>query len=404
MISLDNARTWLAEHDSELVSWRHRLHANPELAFGEHLTGDFIAQELLACGLDVSRGIGRTGLVATLQGRASGPGKAGPAIGLRADMDALPMEEANRFDHRSTTSGRMHACGHDGHVVMLMAAARFLADQKSRGHLLPGTVRFIFQPAEENAGGAQVMIEDGLFERFPVDYIYGLHNFPGVPVGNFLIRSGPVTAGFDTFDITVNASGGHAAFAAAGGDAVGAAAALVGQLQTIVSRHVAAMENAVLAVTQINGGTAYNVLPDKVTISGSVRWFRPEVRDEIRQRIQLHTQGIAQPYAVSTSLDYHARYPSAINHPEAANIASQAACDAVGSERLIGHFPPSMGSDDFAFMLEKRPGAYLAMGNGVGMDYSALHSPRYDFNDRAITPGALGWIALCLRFFRVRLA
>lgn len=386
------ARAWFERRRAELVSWRRDLHAHPEIAFEEKRTSAFVAEKLAACGLDVHTGIARTGVVATLAGGD------GPAIGLRADMDALPLEEANDFAHRSRHAGQMHACGHDGHVVMLLAAARFLAEHRG----LPGAVRFIFQPAEENEGGGRAMVEDGLFVRFPVHSVYGMHNLPGLPVGCFMVRAGPVSAGFDTFDFALRARGGHGAFAATGGDAVVAAASLSLQLQTIISRQVAATESAVLAVTQIHGGCAYNVLPDHVRVSGSVRWLRPEVRDEIRRCMTLHGQGVAESYGVHVSLEYEARYPPVINAVRPAALAARAARDVVGADAVVTRFPPLMGAEDFAFMLEKCPGAYLTVGNGPAQEGCQLHSPRYDFNDDALVPGGMFWVALCRRFFAAR--
>jgi amidohydrolase len=388
-----DARAWLEHHRAQLVGWRRQLHANPEIAFQEERTSAFVADKLQAWGLEVHRGLARTGVVATLTGGE------GPAIGLRADMDALPMQEANTFAHRSVHAGQMHACGHDGHTVMLLAAAGFLAEHSTAKHALRGTVHFIFQPAEENEGGARVMVEDGLFERFPVHSVYGMHNRPGLDVGRFMVRSGPVSAGFDTFDFTIGAGGGHGAFPASGGDAVAAAAALIMQLQTIVSRQIAATESATLAVTQVHGGSAYNVLPNEIRVSGSVRWFKPEVQAEIRRRMSQQGQGVAASYGVSVVLDYQARYPSVINLDGPATLATRAARDVAGHSAVITEFAPLMGSEDFAFLLEKLPGAYLLTGNGPGEGGCQLHNPHYDFNDDAISHGAMFWIALCRRFF-----
>lgn len=390
---LSDARAWFERHRAEIVSWRHELHAYPETAFQEKRTSDFVAAKLESWGLEVCRGLARTGVVATLRGDD------GPAIGLRADMDALPLEEANTFAHRSRHAGRMHACGHDGHTAMLLTAARFLAEHHGARRPLPGIVHFIFQPAEENEGGGRLMVENGLFERFPVRSVFGVHNMPGLAVGKFMVRGGPVSAGFDTFEFTIRAAGGHGAFAATGGDAVIAAACLAMQLQTIVSRQVPATESAVLAVTQIHGGSAPNVLPEEVRLGGSVRWFNPDVQAEIRRRMTMHAQGIAQSYGVSIGFDYSARYPAVINTAEPAALAVRAARDVAGADAVITDFPPFMGSEDFSFMLQSTPGAYLAIGNGPANDSGQLHGPRYDFNDDAIVHGATFWVALCRRFF-----
>ncbi|WP_374570638.1 M20 aminoacylase family protein [Phenylobacterium sp.] len=390
---MDDFRRWYEERRDEIVAWRRDLHAHPELAFEETRTAAFVAERLNAWGLEVHTGVARTGVVAVL------PGGQAPAIGLRADMDALPIEEANSFAHVSRHPGRMHACGHDGHTTMLLAAARYLAEHHARVGPPPGPIRFVFQPAEENEGGGRRMVEEGLFERFPMQSVFAMHNMPGLEVGRFMVRGGPVAAGFDTFDIVIGAPGGHAAMPAEGGDAVTAAAALALNLQTIVPRHVDANEAAILAVTRIHGGSAYNVLPDEMRLAGSVRWFNPKVRDEIRRRIEMQCAGLAQAYGVAASLTYQLRYPSVINAEAPAALAARAAVDVVGPERVATEFPPLMGSEDFAFLLERNPGAYLLLGNGSGEGGCLLHNPHFDFNDEAIGHGAALWVALCRRFF-----
>ncbi|MDR3508266.1 MAG: amidohydrolase [Caulobacteraceae bacterium] len=381
---------WFAAHRDEFIALRRDLHAHPELAFAENRTAAIVADRLEAWGLKVTRGVARTGVVATLHG---GPAA---AIGLRADMDALPMQEANGFAHRSTIPGVMHACGHDGHTVILLAAARYLSETATA---LSGPIHFIFQPAEENEGGGRAMVEDGLFERFPVAAVFGLHNAPGIEVGHIHVRGGPITAGFDVFDFVVRAQGGHGAWPARGGDAITAAAALATQLPGIVSRHIDAADSVVLAVTRIEGGTAYNILPTEVRVSGSVRWFSHAAQGEIRRRLEMHRQGLTLSYGVEVELDYQCRYPPVINDNDAAQVAIGAARAWAGEDQVITEFAPVMGSEDFAFMLEARPGAYLLLGNGAGEGGCHVHSPRYDFNDEAIVHGAGLWVTLCQRFF-----
>jgi amidohydrolase len=384
---------WWRSHRDEIVAWRRDLHAHPELAFEEERTAAFVAGRLAEWGLEVHARFARTGVIGVLKGRD------GPAIGLRADMDALPIEEANGFAHRSRHAGRMHACGHDGHTVMLLAAAGCLADHHRRHGPPPGDIRFIFQPAEENEGGGRLMVEEGLFERFPVQAVFAMHNAPGLEVGRFMVRGGPVAAGFDTFDIRIAASGGHAALPAQDGDAVVAACVLGASLQNIVPRHIDANDAAILALTRVHGGSAYNILPGEVLLGGSVRWFRREVRDEIRRRLEMQCRGIAGAHGVTAELTYEPRYPSVVNAEEPAALAARAAVDAAGAERVITEFAPLMGSEDFAFLLERSPGAYLLLGNGPGDGGCMLHNARYDFNDEAIAHGLAFWVALCRRFF-----
>lgn len=384
---------WFAAHRDEIVAWRHDLHAHPELGFEETRTAGFVAETLRRAGLEVHEGIGRTGLVATL-----GDGSGSMAtLGLRADMDALPIAEKAERPHGSRHAGAMHACGHDGHTTALLAAACCLAEQ-ARANRLAGTVRFIFQPAEENLGGGQAMVDDGLFERFPVDRIFAMHNFPGVEIGSFMTRPGPMMAGFDTFDITVNAVGGHAAGPAQGGDAVVAAAALALQLQTIVSRQVSATDSGVLALTRIEGGSAYNVLPSQVRLAGSVRWFEPAVRDRIRHTMEQMCQGIGTAYGTGIELAYRGVYPALHNTPQEAAFAAQVARE-MGTGAVITEFPAVTGSEDFAFMLNAVPGAYIAFGNGPAERDGMLHGDCYDFNDAALESAAGFWVSLTHRFF-----
>ncbi len=382
---------WFSRRRDAFVALRHDLHAHPELAFVETRTAQKASDYLRDCGLEISAPIAKTGFVASIRGEGSAP-----ALGLRADLDALPILEGNDFGHRSRHDGVMHACGHDGHTVMLMAAARYLRE-RSRQTPFPGDIHFIFQPAEENEGGGRAMVEAGLFAQFPVAQVFGMHNMPGIPLGEFWIKSGPMTAGFDTFDIVIGAEGGHAAFPAKEGDAVTAAAALVSQLSTVVSRFIGATDAAVLVVTQIHGGSAYNILPAQMRISGSVRWFDTKIRAKIRERVEMACEGLAISHGVRTSFEYVPRYPPVINGEEGARYVAEAARHLVGGARVKEDFPPFMVSEDFAFLLEANPGAYLMMGNGEGAP--ALHTPHYDFNDEALCHGAALWVQLCDTFF-----
>lgn len=370
---------------AEMVSWRHHLHQHPEIAFEEKQTAAFVADKLKLWGYEVDTGLAGTGVVATRRATT------GPAIGLRADMDALRIDELNNFAHCSRHAGVMHACGHDGHTTMLLGAAHYLAQLDQ----LPGTVRFIFQPAEENEGGAEVMIREGLFQRHPVDAIFGMHNYPGLPVGSFAVRSGPLTAGFDTFEILVTGMGGHSSKPAQHGEAVTAAAALVGLLQNIVAREVDPLASAVLAVTQINGGSEWNVIPDTVTLRGSTRYFLSSVQKQIEDRMSDVCAGVALAYGVKINLDYRHRYPAVTNSKRESQWAFEAARSVVGASQVITEFAQEMGAEDFAFMLRHKPGCYALIGNGDDGARGGLHTPRYDFNDEALVIGAAFWVSLC---------
>lgn len=375
----------LRHMNAEMASWRRHLHQHPEMAFKEKQTAAFVADKLKLWGYEVDTGLAGTGAVATR------PAAAGPAIGLRADMDALPIDEINNFAHCSRHPGVMHACGHDGHTTMLLGAAHFMAKLDQ----LPGTVRFIFQPAEENEGGAEVMIREGLFQRHPVDAIFGMHNYPGLPVGSLAVRPGPLTAGFDTFEILVTGTGGHSSKPAQHGEAITAAAALVGLLQNIVAREVDPLASAVLAVTQINGGSAWNVIPDTVTLRGSTRHFLSSVQKQIEDRMSDVCAGVALAYGVKVNLDYRRRYPALTNSKRESQWALEAARAVVGETQVITEFAQEMGSEDFAFMLRHKPGCYVLIGNGDGDARSGLHTPHYDFNDEALAIGAAFWVSLC---------
>lgn len=360
------------------TDWRRDLHKHPELAYQEHRTSEFVATSLTQMGMTVHRGYGGTGVVGVLQHGD------GPNIGLRADMDALPISEESQLSYRSVHDGVMHACGHDGHTTMLLAAAEYLAQTKR----FSGTVTFIFQPAEECEAGARRMIEDGLFNDHPVDEIYALHNWPGLQPGAFSARPGAQMAGFDTFDIAVTGGGGHAAMPQACNDSIVAAGQLIGALQSIVSRNLDPQSPAVLSVTQINAGDAYNVIPEVVRLAGCTRYFDKAVKQQIQNRMTEICAGVAAQNAVEIKLDYKAVYPPTFNNLVNQQKALAAASAVAGQDAVHGDQNPSMASEDFAFMLEQVPGAYVWLGNGPVSEFGTLHSPRYNFNDAILPIGA----------------
>jgi len=375
----------LHEQQARLVALRRELHAHPELAFEEHRTADVAAQFLTAAGIDVHRGLAGTGVVGSLK-----VGDGTRSIGLRADMDALPLHELNGFPHRSRHDGRMHACGHDGHTAMLLAAAEYLANTRN----FDGTVHFIFQPAEETVGGARVMIEEGLFDLFPMQQVFGMHNWPGLGAGQFAVHSGPVMACADQFDITLRGHGAHAAMPHQGHDPLLAGAALVQALQGIVSRNVDPLDAAVVSVTRFHAGEAYNIIPDQAVIGGTVRAFKPQVQDLIENAMQRQCTGIASGLGLQASLDYRRGYPPTLNTPAEAAIARNVLTRLVGPEQVQVDPPPSMGAEDFAYFLRERPGCYLWIGNGAKEGGCMLHNPHYDFNDDILTLGASYWVRL----------
>jgi amidohydrolase len=367
-----------------MVGWRHDLHAHPELAFNEFRTSDLIAAELAALGLAVHRGLGKTGVVGTL---AKGAGR---AIGLRADMDALPVKEMNVFAHRSQHVGSMHACGHDGHTAMLLGAARHLAAHRN----FRGTVHFIFQPAEENEGGGRAMVEDGLFQKFPCDAVYGMHNWPGLPAGQFAINHGPMMAAYDTFEITVQGQGTHAAMPERGIDPFVSTAQIILALQTIPSRMFSAMESVIVSVTQVHGGDAWNVIPDAVVLRGSVRCFSAAIQDRAEQALRHMCCSIAEAHGATVTVKYERRYPPTINTSVETDVAIAAASAVVGAGNVQVDCQPSMASEDFAFMLQAKPGAYIWIGADGVKAQSPLHSPHSDFNDDTLELGAAYWVSL----------
>jgi len=368
----------------EMADWRHDIHAHPETAFEERRTAALVAKKLESFGLSVHQGLGRTGVVGTL---SAGSGKR--AIGLRADMDALHIHEKNAFGHRSQHEGKMHACGHDGHTTMLLGAAKYLSETRN----FDGTVHFIFQPAEENEGGGREMVEQGLFDKFPCDSVYGMHNWPGMPVGQFGLRPGPMMASFDIFEIELTGRGSHAALPHTGIDPVVAASALVQALQSIASRNVDPIESSVVSVTQIHAGDTWNVIPDAAVLRGTTRAFRPEVQDLIERRVREICGGIAATYGTQVKVRYERRYPPTVNAARETEICASVLERMVGAENVI-RVPPTMGSEDFAFMLQAKAGCYVFVGNGPGAGGCMLHNPNYDFNDEVLPLGASYWANL----------
>ena len=371
----------------ELVALRRDLHAHPELAFEERRTAGIVAIALRLLGLEVHEGLAGTGVVGTLR-----HGRSGRAIGLRADMDALPMAEQSRLGHASRHAGVHHGCGHDGHTAMLLGAARQLA----RTRRFDGTVHFIFQPAEEGRGGARVMVEQGLFERFPCDAVYALHNWPDLPLGHAQTRDGPIMAAADRFDIVLRGRGGHAAQPHRTPDVLLAASQLVVQLNTIVSRRIDPAESAVLSVTRVAGGSSHNVLPAEATLTGTVRSFDAQVQDRIEAALRDAAAGVALAHGVEADVSYHRYYPATVNSPAEAQLALQAA-SAAGLRASIAP-RPAFTSEDFAFLLRERPGAYLWLGQGGAAPGEGgerpLHHPCYDFNDDALPHGVRWFCAV----------
>jgi amidohydrolase len=369
----------------DMKTWRHHLHAHPETAFEETATSAFVAEKLRSFGLEVHTGLAKTGLVGVLRGDGNGD-----AIGLRADLDALHILERSGVAHASRNEGRMHACGHDGHTTMLLGAAAALARKKH----LAGTVYFIFQPAEENEGGGRVMVEEGLFDRFPMRAVYGMHNWPRKPLGTFALRAGPLMGAYDIFEIIVTGKGAHAAMAYTGKDPMLFAAHTINALQTIVARNLHPLDAGVVSVTQVHGGDTWNVIPQEVVLRGTVRTFKREVQDLIEERMKAIVAGVAATFDMTATLRYERRYPATVNAATETQHAIAAAAAVVGAEHVDTDPTPEMGSEDFAFMLQKKPGCYVWLGAGTGPDTPNIHSPQYDFNDDALAIGASYWVTL----------
>ena len=369
----------------EITEWRRDMHENPELLYDVHRTAGMVAEKLKAFGCDeVVPGIGRTGVVGVIRGRKSNSRK---VIGLRADMDALPIEEETGLPYASKVKGKMHACGHDGHTAMLLGAAKYLAETRN----FDGTAIVIFQPAEEGGAGAKAMIEDGLMDRFAIEEVYGMHNHPGMPVGAFALRPGPLMAASDRIFITVEGKGGHAAKPHQCIDTVLVGAHIVTALQSIVSRNVDPLQSAVVSICVFNAGNAGNVIPERVEMVGTARSLVPDVRDILEQRIVEVAEGTARMMGAKAKAIYKRDYPVTANHERQTKFAASIAAEISGADKVNAAMTPVMGGEDFSFMLEKRPGAFIFMGNG---DSAGLHHPRYDFNDAAIPVGVSYWAKL----------
>jgi hippurate hydrolase len=379
----------LRDYLAELTEIRRDIHAHPELGFTEERTGDLVARKLAEYGVEVHRGLAQTGVVGTIR-----CGNSLRAIGLRADMDCLPMQELNDFPHRSQFDGKMHGCGHDGHTTMLLGAARYLAETRN----FEGTVHFIFQPGEEGYGGGRVMVEEGLFEKFPCDAVFAMHNKPGIPIGSMATRTGAMLAASDRFDIRIKAKGGHAAHPHLGSDPFVIGAHTVLALQTIPSRNVDPVDSAVVSIGFMRAGSAYNVIPDELHIGGTVRTFRPEVQDLVERRIGEIARGAAALHGATAELSYRRGYPPTINHADEAAFAADVAAEICGEAQVERNIAPSLGGEDFSYMLQAVPGAMVWLGNGPGEGGCLLHNARYDFNDSAIPYGVSFFVRLTERF------
>ena len=369
----------------ELIALRRDIHAHPEAAFKENRTADIVARELERFGIAVHRGVGKTGVAGVLKA-----GRGSRTIGLRADIDALPLAEQNGFAHRSVCPGLMHACGHDGHTVMLLGAARYLAEHRG----FDGTVVFIFQPAEEGEGGALEMITDRLFQRFPMDSVYGLHNWPGLAAGEMAVHTGPVMAGAGRFEITLRGRGGHAAMPHQADDVIVAAGQLAMSLQTATSHSLHPAEAAVVSVTCFNAGSAWNVLPEEAALRGTIRFFTPEAQGAIESAITRLANGAAAAYGVNAEAKFVYIDPPTVNTAAEAERCFAVARGILGKDKVTNAMRPSMASEDFSCLLEQRPGCYVWLGNGPETDGHALHSPRYDFNDEILPAGVAYWTRL----------
>ncbi len=386
----------LAARD-EIQSIRRTIHAHPELRYEEVRTAELVAQRLEQWGIEVHRGLGKTGVVGVLK-----RGTSKRAVGLRADMDALPIQELNTFGHRSQNEGTMHACGHDGHTAMLLGAARYLANQGE----FDGTIVFIFQPAEEGGAGARAMIEDGLFTKFPVDAVFGIHNWPGLPQGTFGVKKGPIMASSNEFRIDIKGIGAHAAMPHNGRDPVFAAVQVANALQSIITRNKKPIETAVLSITQVHAGDAVNVIPDEAWLAGTVRTFTTAALDLIETRMSKIVEATAAAYDCTASVTFHRNYPPTINSPEETEFAAEVMRDVVGADNVNTAVEPTMGAEDFSFMLLEKPGCYAFLGNGDGTHREMghgegpcmLHNASYDFNDELLPIGSTYWVKLAQRF------
>ena len=375
----------VADLANEIAEWRHDLHAHPELLFDVNRTAGSVAEKLREFGCDeVVTGLGRTGVVGVIRGRK---GTSDKTIGLRADMDALPIEEATDLPYKSTVPGKMHACGHDGHTAMLLGAARYLAETRN----FAGNAVVIFQPAEEGGGGGRVMVEDGMMERFKIGEVYGMHNFPGLPVGQFALRPGATMAAADHLSIDIEGKGGHAARPHLSVDSVLVGAQIVNAIQSIVSRNVDPLESAVVSITMFHAGNADNVIPQTAQLRGTARSLSPEVRDLLEKRLREVVEGTAALHGAKATLRYRRGYPVLKNHAAQTDFAAKVAGEVAGQDKVDTDMAPVMGAEDFAYMLNARPGAFIFIGNG---DSAGLHHPAYNFNDEAIPFGTSYWVKL----------
>ena len=375
----------VADLQNEIAEWRHDLHAHPELMFDVTRTAGTVAEKLREFGCDeVVTGLGRTGVVGVIRGRK---GSSDKVIGLRADMDALPIEEATGLPYKSTVRGKMHACGHDGHTAMLLGAARYLAETRN----FAGNAVVIFQPAEEGGGGGKVMVDDGLMERFKIGEVYGMHNFPGLPVGQFALRSGPIMAAADHLSIDIEGKGGHAARPHLSVDTVLVGAQIINAIQSIVSRNVDPLESAVISICMFHAGNTDNVIPQTAQLRGTARTLSADVRDLLEKRLHEVVEGTAKVYGATATLKYRRGYPVVVNHEAQTDFAAKVAGEVAGKDNVDTDVAPVMGAEDFAFMLNARPGAFIFVGNG---DSAGLHHPAYNFNDEAIPFGTSYWVKL----------
>jgi len=374
----------------QMVTWRHHLHKHPELSFKEKMTSDYIASVLQSHDIEIHRGLAVTGIIATVHGQRDGN-----VIGLRADMDALPIQELNDFSYKSVHEGKMHACGHDGHSTMLLGAAIYLKENND----FSGTVHFIFQPAEEGGGGGRVMVEEGIFDKFPCQAVYGMHNFPGIAEGQFAVHDTAVMAANETLNISIKGKGGHAAMPDQCIDPVVVGAQIISALQSVVARNVAPLNSAVVSITMVNAGTVSNVVPDDMQLTGSLRYFSKEVGDEVKEKIKNIVEGVSQSMGASATFESVPNYPATINTPKHAEVCANAAAMVVGENNVLRNEQPTMGSEDFAFLLNASEGAYIWIGNGLVPEDSPkggclLHNTQYDFNDEILPIGASYWVQL----------
>ena len=374
----------------QMVTWRHHLHKHPELSFKEKMTSDYIASVLQSHDIEIHRGLAVTGIIATVHGQRDGN-----VIGLRADMDALPIQELNDFSYKSVHEGKMHACGHDGHSTMLLGAAIYLKENND----FSGTVHFIFQPAEEGGGGGRVMVEEGIFEKFPCQAVYGMHNFPGIAEGQFAVHDTAVMAANETLNISIKGKGGHAAMPDQCIDPVVVGAQIISALQSVVARNVAPLNSAVVSITMVNAGTVSNVVPDDMQLTGSLRYFSKEVGDKVKEKIKNIVEGVSQSMGASAIFESVPNYPATINTPKHAEVCANAAAMVVGENNVLRNEQPTMGSEDFAFLLNASEGAYIWIGNGLVPEDSPkggclLHNTQYDFNDEILPIGASYWVQL----------